>query len=380
MAKYTKEEIENIVHDYDNGEGMSYEELGKKCHRSPNAIASKLRALHIYRKNRYRYTEDDIIFLKKYYPIGDWNAIFKRFPNIDKSSIHSKMSQLGIKQIIQNTWTEKELCILKNNYTFGDVKKLCELLPGRSYKAITTKAKRIGLYTREFWTATEKDLLKEVYPNIPLNNVTKLFPNKNRNSIIKQAMNLNISSYDLNIWTDFEDSYIKDNWELLPDLVIAKNLHRTQKAVQARRLFLGIYRRDMNNNTYESLSKYIRGHIQQWKKDSMKACNYKCIFTGEKDFQIHHLYGVSNILNNIIKTNNFTVYNNVSDYSKEELNNITEAFLMEQSKYPLGVCISKNIHILFHSLYGQYYNTPEQWYQFEKDFRLGNYNNLLKSA
>lgn len=31
-------------------------------------------------------------------------------------------------------------------------------------------------------------------------------------------------------------------------------------------------------------------------------------------------------------------------------------------------------------LYGQYYNTPKQWYQFEKDFKAGIYDEYLKSA
>lgn len=33
---------------------------------------------------RMKYTNEDIEFLKKYYPIGDWDAIFKRFPNLDR--------------------------------------------------------------------------------------------------------------------------------------------------------------------------------------------------------------------------------------------------------------------------------------------------------
>lgn len=112
----------------------------------------------------------------------------------------------------------------------------------------------------------------------------------------------------------------------------------------------------------------------------MKECNYKCIFTGSKRFQIHHLYGVSNILNDIMTENNFPIYDNFSEYSDEELNEILNAFIIKQNKYPLGVCIEKDIHVLFHSLYGQYYNTPKQWYQFEKDFKAGIYDKLLKSA
>ena len=124
----------------------------------------------------------------------------------------------------QNTVTPL-IDILRDNYAFGNVNNICELLPGRSYKAITTKAKRIGLYTREFWTDEEKKLLLNVYSNTPLNDVEKLFPNKNRNSIIHQAMKLNITSFDKNIWTFEDDQYIKDNWELQPDIIMAKNLH-----------------------------------------------------------------------------------------------------------------------------------------------------------
>ena len=107
----------------------------------------------------------------------------------------------------------------------------------------------------------------------------------------------------------------------------------------------------MDSTKYESLSKYIRGNIQQWKKDSMKNCNYQCIFTGS----------------------------NINDYSKDELQYILNIFIKEQSKYPLGVCIRKEIHVLFHSLYGQYYNTPEQWYQFQKDYTNGIYDDIIKN-
>ena len=380
MQRYTQSEITNIITDYNNGQGLSCEELGQKYNRSPKAIASKLQSLHIYQTNRHKWSEEDILFLKQHYPRGDWHLIHEKFPNVNKASIHALMSKHGVKRINELAWTQEELDILKNNYSFGEIDKICTLLPNRTYKAITTKAKRIGLYTRELWSDEEKQLLTKVYEKIPLDEVVLLFPQKNRNSIIHQAMKLYLTSYDKNIWTLEEDNYIKNNWEIQPDLILAQNLNRTKRAVQARRLALGLYRRDMSNLTYESLSKYIRGHIQQWKNDSMKQCNYRCIFTGSKNFQIHHLYGVSNIVNDVMVKNNFPIYDNFSEYSVDELNIILNAFIVEQNQYPLGVCIEKDIHVLFHSLYGQYYNTPEQWYQFEKDFKAGIYDQLLKSA
>lgn len=45
MRRYTQNEIDNIITDYDNGNGLSYDELSQKYNRSPKAIASKLQSL-----------------------------------------------------------------------------------------------------------------------------------------------------------------------------------------------------------------------------------------------------------------------------------------------------------------------------------------------
>ena len=375
--KFTNEELENIINDYDNGNGLKPYQLAEKYERSSASIINKLKSLNLYTNKNYRFTEEDINFLKEHYPYGEWDIIFKRFPNINKASIHSKMSKLGIKAINEDAWTEEEIKLLKENYSFGDIKKICELLPNRTYKAICTKAKRLGIKRRELYSKEELELLKYIYSKMPLDEVLTYFPNRSRNSIISQAMKLKIHSFNYNPWTEAEDRYITDNYELIPDIILANILNRTQRAVQARRLHLGLYRRDMDVATYETLSKYIRGNIQYWKTASMKKCDYKCIFTGSKEYQIHHLYGVSNILNDVMTKYHFNKYENLSDYTEKELNHILMAFIEEQNKYPLGVCISKDIHVLFHSLYGQYYNTPEQWYQFEKDFKAGIYNEMI---
>jgi hypothetical protein len=132
----------------------------------------------------------------------------------------------------------------------------------------------------------------------------------------------------------------------------------------------------MDSNTYATLSKYLRGQNQKWKKDSMEHCDYKCVLTGSKNFEIHHLYGVSNMIEDIFVQNNIMYKENLSDYTDAELSFILDKFLEIQSEYPLGECIDKKLHILFHSLYGQYYNTPEQWDRFKDDYLKGVYENI----
>lgn len=84
---------------------------------------------------RYKYTEEDIQFLKENYPKGNWNNIFERFPNLTKSSIHKKCHRLGIKSKnthrigFNNTanrvyWSDEEIQILKDMYSKIPMDKL----------------------------------------------------------------------------------------------------------------------------------------------------------------------------------------------------------------------------------------------------------------
>lgn len=380
MAKklFTKEELDNIIKDYDNGNGLRPFKLGKKYNRNASSISNKLKDLGIYKYTTYRFTDDDIEFLREYYPKGDWDFIMKHFPQSTKQNIMSKTSKLGIKMTIENEWTDEELGILRKYYS-ENPKFAAELIPNHTYKAIVTKAKRLGLKSREFWSETENDLMRKYYPIMPVDDVLKYFPNRTRTSIITHAIHLNLQSYDYNPWTEKEDKYILSHWETESDMIMCKNLGRTYKATQARRLFLGLLHFNKDGSGYEGLSKFLRGHIQTWKSESMKKCNYQCILTGSKDFEIHHMYGFANILNETIEEYNIEL-KDYHEYTQEELNDILEKFLNIHDRYPLGVCVRKDIHTLYHSIYSKCVNNEEQWNQFVIDFKNGVYDDRLKIA
>jgi len=122
------------------------------------------------------------------------------------------------------------------------------------------------------------------------------------------------------------------------------------------------------------LAKLFRGHIQEWKTATMQNCDYKCVLTGSKDFSIHHLYGFNQILCeafDIIKEEIELVSDNPEDYTKAQLDRMIEIFRNTHEKYPLGVCVRKDIHDLFHRIYGSGGNTPEQWDRFVDDYKNG---------
>ena len=292
---------------------------------------------------RNRYTNEDIEFLKENYPVGNWDKIHERFPKISDSAIQHKCSRLGIK--------------FNNDYKVKFDSQI---------------------HKRKKWTDNEIEYLKLNYSSIPIEKIHNHLSDRSIDSIILKANTLKLKSYTkiCNFWTDEQIKYICDNWEFEPDIIMANHIGKSFRSVKWKREELRLFRKEMNNQSYPTLTKYLRGQNQKWKNDSMENCNYKCILTNSKNFEIHHLYGVSNIVNDIL--NQYPQYKNKNfdDYSNEDLDFLRVKFLEEQSKYLLGECIDKKLHVLFHSLYGQYYNTPEQWYKFKEDYLKGEYKNI----
>lgn len=297
--------------------------------------------IRIKLSKRYKYTEDDICFLKENYPIGNWDAIRKRFPTVSKSGIYSFCNKNGIKSnfdrktltsnLTSRRWSEQEDLILKNNYEMLSIDEMLKLLPGRSKDAITNRAsKKYGI----------------------------------------------TSSFRSNqLYSNYEIQYIKDNWRKQSDYQMSKYLNRTQRSVKWMRSELGLLRQEHDRSlTYDDLSKYLRGNIYKWKLDSMESCGYQCVLTKPKDFAIHHLYNFNYILNNFINEYNIVVYDDINKYSNKELEYIVEEFNKFHNKYPLGVCVDKKLHKLFHHYYGKTFNTPEQWSEFQNNFKEGKYN------
>lgn len=369
--KFTEEELNDIIDDY--FKGLKPIELGEKYNRSSSSIINKLKQIGVYKNSTHRFTDDDIDFLRIYYPLGDWDTIFNHIPDTSKSSIHSLMSKLNIKAdryYEDNIWTEDELAILCENYVYGNKDKLCEMLPNRNYKAITTKAKRIGLSTREYWSVEEQKYLQQFYHTKSLDEIMNRFPNRSRNAVIAQAQKLNLIS--INRYNNEETQFIIENWKIMTDREMEKHLGKPLRSVTTKRISMGLLRMK-EKSSYIDLSEYVRRNNLEWKKESMINCGYKCFLTGERFDDIHHIYSLNLILNETLESLNIQIMPTMDDYSKEELKDILDTFRELQKQYPVGVCLQKEIHTLFHNIYGYGNNTPEQWYEFVSDFKNGKY-------
>lgn len=358
----TAEEIEDIVKDYNNG--ISVADIAKKYNRALSTVIQKLTDKNIYQQRNF--TKEDIDFLKKYYPKGKWNEIFKRFPNSSKQSIECIAYKKGIKAdyFLSNRWSEYEIDLLKKYYPIGEIKKLITLLPNRSYNAITTKSLRLGLKSREFWTDEENSIMHKFYPVKSVEEMCDLLPNRTHNAIILHATNIglrNVAQY-----SNEEEDIILNNWENMSDNELAKILNRNPHAIQAKRLKHRLLR-SKEGRSYNDLSEFIRRNNLDWKKRSMKKCKYKCIITGDRFQAIHHIYGLNLILRETLNNLNISIKPSMDEYTNIELKNILKEFRKIQDTYPLGLCLREDIHKMFHNIYGYGNNTETQWNQFLND-------------
>lgn len=292
---------------------------------------------------RFKYTDEDVEFLKKYYPIGDWDSIFARFPNLTKDQIYHVCHKRGISA----------------NYYGRD-----KLLKSEYYKNMVKN--------RSKWSDTEIEILKNNYSIMPIASIMKLLPNRTYNSIVLKVKKLSLVSYtrQQQLYSNDDIAFIKLNWQCMSDEEMAIALNRTRRAIKAVRGAIGLFRQDKEKNHYENLNKFLRGQIHQWKKQSAEECNFQCVLTGSKNFAVHHIISFNIIFKNFISECEIKLKDNFEDYTVDELNNIANVFLEYHNRYPLGVCVEKNLHMKFHQMYGDI-NNEEQWNIFVEKFNKG---------
>lgn len=117
------------------------------------------------------------------------------------------------------------------------------------------------------------------------------------------------------------------------------------------------------------LREYLREHILQWKYDSASAFNGKCDISGtRKDLVIHHVNkNFSDILQETMNSLNLPIYQEINQYTDDELKLIGDKCVELHYKYGLGVCLTNEIHKEFHKIYGKSNNTKEQYIEFKNN-------------
>lgn len=127
------------------------------------------------------------------------------------------------------------------------------------------------------------------------------------------------------------------------------------------------------------ISKYLRDLNEQWFDDCKKQANYVCQLTGKKgQLHTHHLKAFSIIVLDGHKLHNIKIKKNIAQYTNEELKLLEEYVASWHKDNSNAVVLSDDVHRLFHSLYGQGNNTPEQFEEFKERYLAGEFKEILK--
>lgn len=362
MAKakaFTYEELNFIKNEYMNG--CSVLNIANKLGTNFGVIQNRLKKMNIYIPKNNRWSQDDIAFLKNSYSDSDWDYILNRLSKWTKQEITSKASSLGLKRNIY-FWSERDIKILKDLYDCSTIEEIEKRL---NYKftqcAIMTKARLIGLYKRDAWTVEDDDKLKNAYSNCDMNEICDMFPNRSKDAIIAHASKLGLMHKTF--WSHDEVIFLREHYQIMSDEEISVIPGRSKDSVRGKRFFEKLYR-PVEPGCYNYLSEYIRKRNTEWKKLSAKKCEYKCVITGDKFQDIHHLYGMNRIIKETLLSLNYPENISINQLSQNDIDIILKRFYEVQNKYPLGICLTSDIHRKFHDVFGYGDNTPDQFNEF----------------
>lgn len=113
---------------------------------------------------------------------------------------------------------------------------------------------------------------------------------------------------------------------------------------------------------------FLRDKLKGWKTESIRACDYKCVVTGDRFDVVHHLKSFNTILYETFKNTGLEVKKRVKDYKCDELLLLEKECIKLHYHYGLGICLRKDVHDLFHSIYGLGNNTSEQFCEFKETY------------
>ena len=122
-----------------------------------------------------------------------------------------------------------------------------------------------------------------------------------------------------------------------------------------------------------SLLAYLRDAANDWKYNVVRTYRY-CDITGtSKNLEVHHLnINFSDIVHESAQNIGFIFDGKqLKDYDEHQLYQLKQEIKRLHEEKVQGVVLRKDIHRLFHSIYGKENNTPEQYYEFKEKIQKG---------
>jgi len=118
------------------------------------------------------------------------------------------------------------------------------------------------------------------------------------------------------------------------------------------------------------LNLYLRDKMTDWRKESYSDFNYKCVIAGtNKDLVIHHVKPFHKLRDEMLEELKIPVYKTVGEYTQKQLDLMVENLKAKHAD-TMGVPIERDIHTLFHKIYG-YETNKEDLIEFKMEYLNG---------
>lgn len=118
----------------------------------------------------------------------------------------------------------------------------------------------------------------------------------------------------------------------------------------------------------------LRSDTKDWQTASMSFCGYLCIISGGEFDNIHHIVSFRDIVDEVFDNTGLDIKERVMDYSDEEFELLRSETKKLHSLYGFGACIQKDIHKLFHDVYGYTQFSPYDFLDFIYAIDIGDYD------
>lgn len=269
-------------------------------------------------------------------------------------------------------WNKKDIDTLREYYGKVSKEEIIKLIPNWNYSAIRSKAQWLGLTKSREWSDGEVKLLLILYPSVPMSEVLLSLPKRTMPAILGKARKLGLLSYFYinNVYSEEDENYLRDNYLAKSNEELAERLNTTPNGIAQHLYHLNLHR-PLEKHNYGNLNNYMRARLTTWKQKYREDCNYTCEVTGSRsNIIVHHIRSFNILMLETIEQLNFPLYEDLDDYTREQLDIFVNTFLSIQEYYGEYICITENVHTKFHTLYGYGNNTKEQWEEFLKN----NYN------
>ena len=127
-----------------------------------------------------------------------------------------------------------------------------------------------------------------------------------------------------------------------------------------------------NDKSITEINRLLRSVTKNWKTRIEEECEYKCVLTNSKNYEVHHLYPFSKIIKDVINELNI----NIEDYTPNDIIRIREEVTRIHDTLS-GVCLRTDLHILFHKIYSKDNCSESDFEKFKNKYINGKLEDVI---